>query len=174
MSYLRQVRWSPYVVGVLLGVLTWFTFGVAGKALGVSTNFSQAARLTEEAIVPEHARQVAYFTDYQIPQVLGWEAAILVGLMFGAWGSARLSGDRTSEQLPPLWVQRFGPSKVTAYFLAFLGGAILIYGARLAGGCTSGHGISGSLQLAVSSWAFFLSLFAGGLATAWTLFRKEA
>jgi uncharacterized membrane protein YedE/YeeE len=49
---------------------------------------------------------------------------------------------------------------------------VIIYGARLADGCTSGHGISGSLQLAVSSWTFFLVLFAAGIATAWVLFRS--
>lgn len=174
MFYLRQARWSPYVVGVLLGLLTWFTFGVAQKALGVSTNFSQAVRLGEEAVAPEHAQAVEYFKDYKVPQALGWEAAIFVGLILGAFVSARLARDDSTGQLPSLWVQRFGPSKAKAYALAFLGGAILIYGARLAGGCTSGHGISGSLQLALSSWVFFLSLFAGGLATAWTLFRKEA
>ena len=174
MTYLRQARWSPYVVGVLLGLLTWFTFGVAQKALGISTNFSQAVRLTEEAVVPEHAQAVAYFKDYKVPHALGWEAAIFVGVLLGAFVGARLSRDDSAVGLPPLWVQRFGTSKTKAYALAFLGGAILIYGARLAGGCTSGHGISGSLQLALSSWVFFLALFAGGVATAWTLFRKEA
>jgi uncharacterized membrane protein YedE/YeeE len=48
-----------------------------------------------------------------------------------------------------------------------------MYGARLAGGCTSGHGISGSLQLAVSSWTFFLTMFASGVLTALVLFRSR-
>lgn len=174
MNPLRMKRWSPYVVGALLGVLTWFTFGVAHKALGVSTNFSQAVRLAEEAVAPDHAQGVAYFADYKVPTAIGWEAAIFVGLILGAAVSAWWSRDQSGEQLPELWVRRFGPSRWKAYALAFLGGAILIYGARLAGGCTSGHGISGSLQLAVSSWAFFLSLFASGLATAFVLFRKGA
>jgi uncharacterized membrane protein YedE/YeeE len=56
--------------------------------------------------------------------------------------------------------------------VAFLGGVIIMYGARMAGGCTSGHGISGSLQLAVSSWVFFLTMFAFGIGTALILFRK--
>ena len=59
-------------------------------------------------------------------------------------------------------------------FAAFVGGAIIMYGARMAGGCTSGHGISGSLQLAVSSWVFFLTMFAAGVVTALILFRKPA
>jgi hypothetical protein len=55
-----------------------------------------------------------------------------------------------------------------------LGGAILMFGARVAGGCTSGHGISGSLQLATSGWMFFLSLFISGVCTAYLLYGKEA
>lgn len=172
MNILRMKRWSPYVVGALLGVLTWFTFGVAHKALGVSTNLSQAVRLAEEAVAPQHVRHVAYFTEYRIPTAIGWEAGIFVGLILGAAVSAWLSKDYSGQQLPDLWLRRFGPSRSKAYAMAFLGGVILIYGARLAGGCTSGHGISGSLQLAISSWTFFLSLFAGGLATAFVLFRK--
>jgi uncharacterized membrane protein YedE/YeeE len=48
-----------------------------------------------------------------------------------------------------------------------------MYGARLADGCTSGHGISGSLQLALSSWTFFLVLFGAGIATAFTMFGRR-
>jgi uncharacterized membrane protein YedE/YeeE len=50
---------------------------------------------------------------------------------------------------------------------------VIIFGARLADGCTSGHGISGSLQLAVSSWTFFLVMFASGIATAFVIFRRR-
>jgi hypothetical protein len=55
--------------------------------------------------------------------------------------------------------------------VAFVGGIILAYGARLAGGCTSGHGISGALQLSVSSWVALTSFFIGAVATAHLLFR---
>jgi hypothetical protein len=48
---------------------------------------------------------------------------------------------------------------------------ILGIGARWAGGCTSGHGISGTLQLAVSSWLATLSFFIGGILTAMILYR---
>jgi uncharacterized membrane protein YedE/YeeE len=48
---------------------------------------------------------------------------------------------------------------------------VLMFGARLAGGCTSGHGISGSLQLAVSSWSFFVAMFVSGLLTALALYK---
>jgi uncharacterized membrane protein YedE/YeeE len=57
---------------------------------------------------------------------------------------------------------------------AFIGGVVIIFGARLADGCTSGHGISGVLQLAVSSWTFFIVMFASGIVTAFILFRRNS
>jgi uncharacterized protein len=48
----------------------------------------------------------------------------------------------------------------------------MLFGARLAGGCTSGHGISGGLQLALSSWVFMISLFSSGIIIALILYPK--
>lgn len=83
-------------------------------------------------------------------------------------------GDRTNLKIPPdLWQWRFGDSVAKRFIAAFLGGALMMFGARLAQGCTSGHGISGSLQLAVSSWTFVVVFFAMGIATAFLMFGKE-
>jgi len=73
--------------------------------------------------------------------------------------------------VPTLWARRFGASPAKRYAGAFFGGLLLMLGARVAGGCTSGHGISGSLQLALSGWVFFASIFASGLATAFLLYK---
>jgi uncharacterized membrane protein YedE/YeeE len=72
-----------------------------------------------------------------------------------------------------LWARRFGASRGVRYAAAFIGGAILLFGARLADGCTSGHGISGGLQLALSSWVFLVSMFTAGVAAAFMLFGRE-
>ncbi|MOA68345.1 putative inner membrane protein [compost metagenome] len=55
--------------------------------------------------------------------------------------------------------------------MAFVGGAIMAFGARLAGGCTSGHAISGALQLSVSSWVALVCFFVAAVATAHLLYR---
>jgi uncharacterized membrane protein YedE/YeeE len=52
------------------------------------------------------------------------------------------------------------------YIDAFLGGALILFGARLAGGCTSGHIISGITQLSVSGLIFGAAVFGGGILTA--------
>ena len=67
---------------------------------------------------------------------------LVVGVFIGALLSATLGDDRTDQKVPPLWQWRFGPSVARRFAAAFLGGAIMMFGARMAQGCTSGHGIS--------------------------------
>jgi len=171
MRYLRMKHWSPYVVGALIGVLSWFAFFSVDRPIGVSTALSKTAGMIAGAVAPEHVARNAYFTKFR--PAVDWEWVLVVGLALGAFVSSRLSGDRPAEPVEGPWRTRFGTSRGKRYAAAFLGGAILMFGARLAGGCTSGHGISGSLQLAVSGWLFFASIFASGLATAFVLFGKE-
>jgi len=74
--------------------------------------------------------------------------------------------------VPPGWRERFGPSVGKRYAAAFVGGMIIMYGARMAGGCTSGNGISQGLELAVVGWTFLAAMFATGVITAQFLFRR--
>ena len=167
--------WSPYVVGVGIGVLSWVSFLTMDKALGTSSSLVHAAgalvgivspaTVTGPTANPYFVKEISAGTP-----LIDWQVALVVGLALGAIVSSRLSGDRTTECVPSLWSWRFGPSKAVRYAAAFGSGAVMAFGARMAGGCTSGHGISGGLQLAVSSWVFFLSTFAAGIATALALF----
>jgi uncharacterized membrane protein YedE/YeeE len=170
MYFLRLRSWSPYVVGALIGVLSWFTFATADKALGVSTTFVRAAGLAEQAIVPAHVQANAYFVSKGVK--VDWQMMLVIGMVAGTFLSAWLSQGLKIERVPDLWKARFGDSVVLRYAMAFVGGLILVFGARLAGGCTSGHGISGALQLALSGWTFFMAVFAAGIATAFTLYGK--
>ncbi|MFO7902058.1 MAG: YeeE/YedE thiosulfate transporter family protein, partial [Pirellulaceae bacterium] len=72
---------------------------------------------------------------------------------------------------PSTWAAAFGPVISLRLVVAFVGGVLMGVGARWAGGCTSGHGISGSLQLAVSSWIAVACFFIGGVVTAMLVFR---
>jgi hypothetical protein len=170
MKFLRQRAWSPYVVGALIGVLSWFAFVSADKPLGASTTFVRAVGFGESAVAAEHIRENAYFTKTKIK--VDWQMMLVGGIFLGALISSWFSGDRQTETVPALWRKRFGQSKALRYGAAFGGGVLLLFGARLAGGCTSGHGISGALQLALSGWVFFIAVFAAGVATALTLYGK--
>ena len=176
-NILTMRRWSPYAVGAGIGVLSWITFALMGKALGTSTTMVRAAGLAEAAVAREHVESNAYFMKYfEAGPPIEWQFALVVMLVVGALVARLLTGEKRAEHVPSIWRDRFGPSRAKRYAGAFIGGAVLLFGARLAGGCTSGHGISGGLQLAVSSWIFFVSMFAAGVGTAMLLYtgRREA
>lgn len=172
-------RWSPYIVGIGIGILAWVTFGLMGKALGTSTTFVNTAGAIEGVVAPAHvenneylAKHIVSSTDKARP-IVDWQFALVVMLAAGAFVAARLAGSRFREHVPQLWSWRFGESRSLRYGAAFAGGAVLLFGARLADGCTSGHGISGGLQLAVSSWVFLGAMFATGIMTAFLMYGKE-
>jgi uncharacterized protein len=168
--------WSPYVVGAAIGMLSWFAFATADKHLAITLQFEHAAALIQKAVVPDVEQNNSYYaarTAEGKPPVIGWYMMLTVGVFFGALLSSSLSGDRPKIVVPPLWRQRFGDSVAKRFAAAFLGAAIMLFGARLAGGCTSGHGISGTLQLAVSSWTFIVIAFLVAVATAFAMYGVE-
>ncbi|MCA9422324.1 MAG: YeeE/YedE family protein [Nitrospira sp.] len=173
MNVLFQKAWSPYVVGAGIGVLSWFAFATANHPLGITTPFEHSAALVMEAVDPTITTRHAYFLDPDHSPIIGWEWMLVLGVFVGSGLSAYLSGDRAREVVPNLWKWRFGQSIPTRIFGAFVGGACMMFGARLAKGCTSGHGISGTLQLAVSSWFFVIVIFMVSVLTAFLIFGKR-
>lgn len=170
---MNNPRWNPYLVGALIGVLSLLTFSIADKPIGMSTGIAQASGACALPFVGgEGVAANTYWAKKAIPQ---WDygSLFVVGSFLGALLSALMSGSFKITTVPEVWRERFGPSVAKRMVAAFLGGIVILYGARLADGCTSGHGISGSLQLAVSSWTFFLVMFASGIATAFVLFRRR-
>jgi uncharacterized membrane protein YedE/YeeE len=105
---------------------------------------------------------------------IDWQWMLVVGVVLGAFISARLSGQFRAEWVPSTWVAAYGNEPIVRWFVALIGGIFMGVGARWAGGCTSGHGISGTLQLAVSSWLASICFFVGGIATAMFIFKVLA
>lgn len=162
-------RWNPYAVGAGIGVLSWVAFAVANQPLGISTALSAISGACAAPFLGlERVAQNAYWAKHVFR--LDYGTVFLLGTFLGSLASVVASRTFRWETVPSIWTERFGPSKLPRFATAFLGGIVIMYGARMAGGCTSGHGISGSLQLAVSSWIFFVTLFAAGLLTARVLF----
>lgn len=166
--------WNPYLVGALIGVLSILTFTLADKPIGISTGIAQASGACAMPVLG--ADGVAANTYWAKKAVPAWDygSLFVLGSFFGALVSALVSGSFKLESVPSLWRERFGPSVGKRFLAAFIGGVVIIFGARLADGCTSGHGISGSLQLAVSSWTFFIVMFISGIVTAFLLFRNTS
>ena len=157
--------WSPYLAGALVGVLAIASVLVTthwlGKThyLGASTTFVRAAGFVEQRLAPAHAAANDYFTKTKIR--VDWQFMLVVGIFLGALVASLSDGSFRLEAVPPIWRERFGGSIVKRALGALLGGAVAMFGARLAGGCPSGHGLSGLMQLSVSGFAA-LGLFFGG------------
>ena len=165
----EAAAWSPYLVGALIGVLSMATFYFSDKPLGVSTSYARLAGLVGDLFSKGHTETLKFYQDKK-PKI-EWEVMLMFGVILGAFLAAYTGGEITHAWVPALWEDRFGPDVALRSGVAFLGGAIMAYGARLAGGCTSGHGISGALQLSVSSWIALACFFAASVVTAMLLYR---
>ena len=160
--------WSPYVVGAGIGVLSWLTFYVSDKPIGASSFYAHIAGFLGSFIAPSHTRSLAYFKDK--PARVSWEFVFVMATIVGGAIAALSGGEFTNEWLPPMWEARFGDSIALRAACGFAGGLLMAFGARLAGGCTSGHGISGTMQLNAGAWITVICLFLGGVAVAIPLF----
>lgn len=167
-----KARWNPYLVGMGIGVLSWFAFGLVNQPLGISTALSSASSV---CALPVMGSDGVANNAYWAKTPFKWDGGMLflVGTFLGSLLSVLVSRTFRWEKVPATWAQQFGNSTPRRLVGAFIGGVIIMFGARMAGGCTSGHGISGSLQLALSSWTFFLTMFVSGILTALVLFRQR-
>ncbi|MDP2054156.1 MAG: YeeE/YedE thiosulfate transporter family protein [Acidobacteriota bacterium] len=162
--------WSPYLVGALIGLLTMLTFYVSDAPLGASKAYARVAGLLGKMVAPRHTESLKLYQANK-PRV-DWGVMLVVGAIGGAFLAAWHGNELTGEWLPPMWEARFGEgSYALRTATAAIGGVFMAFGARLAGGCTSGHGISGALQLSVGSWVSLICFFMGGIATAMLMFR---
>lgn len=167
-----RIDWSSYMAGAGIGMLSWIAFAVFGDPLGVTTAYSRVASLFAIPLIGDDA---VIANSYWKSMPLAWDYGVvfIVGIPLGALVSAIVTRTWRLEYVPDVWKKRFGPSVAKRFAAAFLGGVVIMYGARLAGGCTSGHGISGGLQLALSSWVFLVAMFGTGLAVSALMFRKS-
>jgi uncharacterized membrane protein YedE/YeeE len=169
LEFLTMARWSPYIAGAGIGILSCLTLVLADRSLGCSTAFVKARGLIGKAINAEKIRTMAYYHEI-VPQV-DWAFMIIPGIIIGAFLSSVLSGTFQIVWVPALWGSVFGNNAVLRIIVALAGGILLGFGARWAGGCTSGHGISGSIQLSLASMITAACFFAGGIAVAMLLYR---
>lgn len=171
------VSWRPYVAGALTGLLAvasvWVSTSVLGKPkyLGASTTFVRAAGLMERTVAPSHVEGNAYYASKKVR--VDWQFMVLVGIGLGAFAAAAITGEIRAEWSPPIWSDRFGPDPGLRAAAAFAGGIVAMFGARMAGGCPSGHGMSGLMQLSVSGFLAMAGFFGAGVVVATVVYRGK-
>ena len=123
---------NPYLGGALAGILSIGSVALAGKYFGASTTFVRATAFLERIFSPERIAQMPYFVK-DGPK-LDWQGMFLVGIFAGALVSALASGTFRLQLVPDSWKERFGSGWAKRAGVAFVGGVIAMYGARLADG----------------------------------------
>jgi len=103
-------QWSPYAVGIGIGVLSWFTFLLSDKPIGASTAYVRTAGMLEKLFRGGKIGKMAYFKKF--PPVVDWEWMLVVGIVLGSFLSAWLSGTFRFEWVPSIWASFSGLSSV--------------------------------------------------------------
>jgi hypothetical protein len=176
LNYLHKETWSPYVAGILLGIVGIAAVWISNSLLGASGAFENLAGLMGKAVAPKLFDNM-YF-NFIMPPGITVGVILLVGVFFGGMIGAATSGtlkwgkkDATNSDIQ--WKRIFGTQTWKRWVLAFIGAIILEYAAGIAGGCTSGLAISGGMLLAPAAFLFIAGMFASGIVTALVIYRKN-
>jgi uncharacterized membrane protein YedE/YeeE len=164
-----MVHWSPYLVGAGIGILTCLSFAVARHPLGCTTAFVNVRGLIDRMIDRTVMERLEYYRLF-VPSIDG-QVMVIAGIAIGGCIAAYLMPQTGTLVVPRVWATAFGPSLIVRVAVAFVGGMLLIIGARWAGGCMCGHGISGTAQLSVASYLMLAATLFSGIAVALLMFR---
>jgi hypothetical protein len=128
----KDKGWSPYLAGALTGVVMILSVWFAGKYFGASTTFVRSAGLIEKIFNAERVAAMDYFIK-ETPKI-EWQWMFVVGILIGSFVAARTSSSFRWQAVPDMWQSRFGSSRAKRAVIAFAGGIVAMYGARLADG----------------------------------------
>jgi hypothetical protein len=173
----KRVNWRPYIAGALVGLLATLSVVVTTRTLGktqflgASTTFVRGAGFIEQSVDPQHVKTNPYFAKEKVK--VDWQFMLIAGIFIGALAAALIDGSFKFESVPPVWRERFGGSVGRRAAGAFAGGIVAMFGARLADGCPSGHGLSGLMQLSLSGFIALGCFFGAGVLMAALVYRGK-
>ncbi len=178
-AFVSQKTWSPYLAGVLLGVVGLLTVLLANTLLGASGAFESIVGLVGKKIAPTLFSNTYWGVEggRAMPVIrpeITWSVILLVGIFFG--GTLGALSSRTfkfrfndDEQ----WKRVIGSQPWKRWVIGFVGAIIVEYGAGIAGGCTSGLAISGGMLFVPAAFLFMAGFMTTGIITAIIVYRKR-
>ena len=155
----------PYFGGMVLGIVLFLALLLTGNGLGSSGATARFVAAVEDAVSPAHVDR----TPYLLKMAGGdknplddWIVPVFFGALLGGFSSGWLNGRLK-------FITTKGPniSNRTRWLMAFLGGTIFLYGARMARGCTSGQALTGGTTLSAGSWVVMFAIFGGAYGLAY-------
>ena len=154
---LKDKMWSPYIAGIIIGLLQIPAYFFIKTALGVSSSYVTVIATIMSWIYPA-IDKIDYAAKHMTGMKNWWQVALVVGIALGAYLSSYIAKTRKVG-----FAKVAGESRRKRYVFCFLGGIILIFGARLADGCATGHGISGVAHLSVGSILTIFCMLGAGI-----------
>ncbi len=154
------IHWA--IAGAAIAAITLVLLFVSNRRLGISTGFEDVCSLVLDA---------EYFRRASVLSGRGWRLPFLVGLVLGGVVSAVLGGGWSPTWALGMFDQRIGWGPAGKVAWMFGGGLLIGFGTRMAGGCTSGHGIFGLSNLELPSLVSTVSFMVAGLVTTNLIYR---
>lgn len=155
MQWLLQ-PWPWWLSGILIGLMVPGLYILSGKGFGISSSFRHLGALC----MPNS--QINYLKEHNWRSGI-WNLVLVAGIIIGSFIAVKFLSSQPVEFLPPAFYTAPGFIKLA------VGGVLVGFGTRYAGGCTSGHTITGISNLNLSSMVATLFFFIGGLIVTWGL-----
>ncbi len=149
MEWLLQ-PWPWYIAGPLIGLMVPLLLLLSGKPFGVSTSLQHVGAMCTPNV------NLPYLKNYDW-RGNQWRLTFVVGILLGAFIANNFLSATPVQFLPDNYYS------LTGVFTLLVGGLMIGFGARYAGGCTSGHSIMGISNLKWPSLVATISFFIGGL-----------
>jgi len=184
-------EWGWKTSGILLGLIFLATVAFV-KPIGVSTQFvildgiiwnsvSDGLVVKDSKAKKGYASTNAYLNKSggkyakNIAKPMNYSFVFVVAMILGGMLAYLMQSEPTSKEeksVPNVWYDNYGYTVGKRFLFAFVGGFLVLWGARLAGGCSSGHMMSGMMQTSVSGYLFAFATFAVAIPVAKILYRK--
>jgi len=191
-NFLFQNQWDWKSSGIALSFV-FFLAIVLIKPIGVSTQFvildgliwdifSDDIVVVNENATKGYSSPNAYFNKgggkyaKSIAKPINYSFIFVLAMIAGGYLAVKMqtkSGEKNNLISPKVWSNKYGNSSIRRYIAVFIGGALVLFGARLAGGCTSGHMMSGMMQTSLSGYLFAAAAFALAVPVAIIMYKED-
>ncbi len=186
--FLRQ--WDWLASGIALGIAFLLCVALV-KPIGVSTQFVILDgilwdTMSEDIVVEDASAKNGYSSPNtylnksggkyakSVAKPMNYSFVFVLAMIFGGFIASRLQSEKYEKKslsIPQAWRENFGDSLGKRYLATFAGGVLVLFGSRLAGGCTSGHMMSGMMQTSLSGYLFALGAFVMAVPVALFLYK---
>ncbi|MDP8078897.1 YeeE/YedE thiosulfate transporter family protein [Phocoenobacter skyensis] len=188
MKFVLKKRWGWKTSGIALA-LSFLLAVLLVKPIGVSTQFVILDGIIWNTVSPElvvkssetksgYASNNAYLNKSggkyakNIANPANYSFVFVLAMLFGGFFASKLSNKEEVDSYYGHKVSLYDKLTTRRFLLAFIGGFLALFGARLAGGCTSGHMMSGMMQTSLSGYLFAAAAFATAIPTALFFYKR--